>query len=150
MAPETVAIEAGRLFLREIEARIAAGEDFAFETTLSGKGYVRLIERLRAEGWTVELYYLALPEVDMSKRRVAERVEHGGHNIPAADIERRFPRSLHNLFNAYRMIVDRCVCHLNVQGRAQPVFAQSGNELVVFDQPMFDQLKALAARDEKD
>lgn len=41
----------------------------------------------------IELIYLALANVTLSKSRVAERVAHGGHNIPLADIERRFPRS---------------------------------------------------------
>ena len=52
-----------------------------------------MVCRLQAEGWRVELIYLALPSMEMSKLRVAERVAHGGHNIPAADIERRFARS---------------------------------------------------------
>jgi predicted ABC-type ATPase len=37
----------------------------------------------------------------MSKMRVAERVVHGGHNVPSVDIERRFPRSLRNLLDEF-------------------------------------------------
>jgi predicted ABC-type ATPase len=36
---------ASRLFLREIEDRIYQGEDFAFETTLSGRVYLRASEK---------------------------------------------------------------------------------------------------------
>jgi len=97
LAPERELAAASRLFLREIEAHTAARQDFAFETTLAGRGYLRLIRRLRADGWRVELIYLALPSVGLSRLRVAERVRHGGHDIPVADIERRFPRSLRNL-----------------------------------------------------
>ncbi|MBP2159620.1 MULTISPECIES: hypothetical protein [Asticcacaulis] len=79
-APELQAATAARLFLGEMEACIAAGEDFAFETTLSGKAYLNLINRLHEQDWTVELFYLALPDVAASKARVAERVAHGGHN----------------------------------------------------------------------
>ena len=57
-------------------------EDFAFETTLSGRGYLRLIGDLQANGWQVNLIYLALSNVALSKQHVAERVAHGGHNIP--------------------------------------------------------------------
>ena len=64
----------------EIEQHIQARRDFAFETTLAGRGYLRLIQRLRAEGWRVELLYLALPTLKMSILRVAERVTHGGHS----------------------------------------------------------------------
>ena len=97
LAPERELLAASRLFLQEIEERIAAHEGFAFETTLAGRTYLRLVERLHTEGWRVELLYLALPSVEMSKLRVAERVAHGGNNIPVTDIERRFPRSLSHL-----------------------------------------------------
>lgn len=125
-APETQAVTAGRLFLNQVEACIQAGEDFAFETTLSGRYYLKLIERLQNDGWVVELYYLALPSVEMSKLRVAERVAHGGHNIPTIDIERRFPRSLRNLFTEYSAKVDKCFCNMNSEDGAKLVFVEFG------------------------
>ena len=79
------------IFLREIEDAIEDGEDFAFETTLSGRGYLSLVKRLLSNSWRVELVHLALPLVEMSRLRVAERVSHGGHDIPLKDIQRRFP-----------------------------------------------------------
>ena len=146
-APEREAAAAGRLFLAEVEACIEAGEDFAIETTLSGRGYLRLIERLKDLGWTVELYYLALPEVRVSKRRVAERVMHGGHNIPEADIERRFPRSLRNLLNDYRIAVSECRCYMNSGGPPQRIFSQFGDTLEVHDANLYAQLRRLAGLD---
>lgn len=127
LAPERELMAAGRLLLREIEERIAAREDFAFETTLAGRTYLRLVERLRADGWRVELIYLALPSVEMSKLRVAERVAHGGHNIPAADIERRFLRSLHHLLNDFSHQVDSCTCFMNEGENPVLVFEQRGS-----------------------
>jgi hypothetical protein len=52
---------ASRLMLAEIEGHIQAKRDFAFETTLSGRGYLRLIRRLRDAGWRVELIYPRSP-----------------------------------------------------------------------------------------
>ncbi len=128
LAPERELLAASRLFLREIEKRIKASEDFAFETTLAGRTYLRLVERLRADGWRVELIYLALPSVEMSKLRVAERVAHGGHSIPMADIERRFPRSLSHLLNDFSHRVDSCACFMNDGDSPVPVFAQLGED----------------------
>lgn len=119
---------ASRLFLREIEERIAAREVFAFETTLAGRTYLRLVEQLQRDGWRVELIYLALPSVEMSKLRVAERVAHGGHNIPLADIERRFPRSLRHLLNDFSHRVDSCTCFMNDGESPVLVFEQHGND----------------------
>lgn len=113
LAPESQLLPASRLFLREIETAIHKQEDFAFETTLAGRSYLKLVLRLQAQGWQVELIYLALPSMVMSKMRVAERVAHGGHNIPAADIERRFARSLSNLLLAFSPIVDVRRCFMN-------------------------------------
>ena len=41
--PDRAALRAGRLMLHEIQRRIHAGESFAFETTLAGRHYARLI-----------------------------------------------------------------------------------------------------------
>jgi predicted ABC-type ATPase len=126
LAPERELLAASRLFLSEIEACIAQREDFAFETTLAGRSYLKLIARLRAEGWRVELIYLALPSMEMSKLRVAERVAHGGHNIPLADIERRFARSLANLLQVFSHRVDACRCFMNCDAVPELIFEQLG------------------------
>ena len=64
--------------------------------------------------------------MEMSKLRVAERVEHGGHNIPVADIERRFARSLGNLLNSFSTQVDACRCFMNSDASPELVFEQQG------------------------
>jgi predicted ABC-type ATPase len=64
----------------------------------------------------------------MAKYRVAERLAHGGHDIPGVDIERRFARSLDNLFNEYRLLVDRTRCYLNSNETPETVFVQEDKE----------------------
>jgi predicted ABC-type ATPase len=44
-APESAALQAGRLMLAELERHFQAGQSFAFETTLSGRAYLRHIPR---------------------------------------------------------------------------------------------------------
>lgn len=126
LAPERELLAASRLFLGEMETCIAEREDFAFETTLAGRSYLKLVRRLQMAGWRVELIYLALPSMEMSKLRVAERVAHGGHNIPVADIERRFARSLGNLLNSFSTQVDACRCFMNSDASPELVFEQQG------------------------
>ena len=126
LAPEQHLLAASRLFLRELEDCIAARQDFAFETTLSGRSYLKLLERLQATGWQVELIYLALPSADMSRLRVAERVSHGGHHIAEADLIRRFPRSLHNLLNVFAPKVNQVRCFMNNDEKPELIFQQTG------------------------
>ena len=131
LAPERELLAASRLFLKEIESYIRDKQDFGFETTLSGRSYLKLIRRLRSDGWRVELIYLALPNVALSRQRVAERVQHGGHNIPVVDIERRFPRSLDNLLNRFAEAVDLCKCYINLGPTPELVFEQRGQQRTV-------------------
>ncbi|WP_093560713.1 zeta toxin family protein [Pseudoduganella namucuonensis] len=140
LAPERELLAASRLLLREVEACIRQRKDFAFETTLAGRGYLKLVRRLRAEGWRVDLIYLALPSRDMSHLRVAERVAHGGHNIPAADIERRFSRSLGNLLNFFSSAVDSCSCFMNSGPMPELVFEQQGDQRNVINATLYQLL----------
>ena len=134
LAPERDLLAASRLFLHEIETSIQKQISFAFETTLAGRSYLILLKRLKSAGWRVELFYLALPSVEMSKLRVAERVAHGGHNIPIADIERRFSRSLANLLLSFSPAVDYCECHMNSGDKPTLIFVQTaGNREVIHD-----------------
>jgi predicted ABC-type ATPase len=126
LAPEREIVVASRLFLSEIQTCIERREDFAFETTLAGRSYLKLVRELRTEGWRVVLIYLALPSIQMSRLRVAERVAHGGHSIALADIERRFGRSLRNLFNLFSHQVDECRCYMNRDVSPELVFEQKG------------------------
>ena len=141
LAPEQQLLAASRLFLNEIEEHIAAGQDFAFETTLAGRSYLKLIRRLQAGGWRVELIYLALPNAEMSRLRVAERVAHGGHNIPADDIARRFPRSLHNLFQLFSPLADQTFCFMNSDKVSNLVFQQNGEQRQVLHHEFFQLLQ---------
>ena len=140
LAPERGLIAASRIFLNEIEENISRRENFAFETTLSGRSYLRLINRLQHDGWQVELIYLALPSARISEMRVAERVAHGGHNIPLRDIERRFPRSLGNLLQVFSYTVDHYICFMNDGEMPIPVFEQTGNSRDILHEVYYQQL----------
>jgi predicted ABC-type ATPase len=104
--PEAAALRAGRLMLEEMATRVAQRRSFAFETTLSGRGYAQQIPKWRQVGYLVELYFLTLPSVELSIARVAARVRHGGHHIPEDVIRRRFAAGLDLLDRVYIPLVD--------------------------------------------
>lgn len=99
------AMRAGRLLLEEIGLAARKGIDFAFETTLSGRSFVHLFKELIGMGYAIHLFFLWIPNVDLSVKRVRERVRRGGHSIPEPDIRRRFRRGLTNLFTLYAPLV---------------------------------------------
>lgn len=105
-APETAALQAGRLMLKELERHFQARQSFAFETTLSGRAYLRHIQSWQAADYQVELIFLRLATAEEAVARVAQRVKQGGHDIPEALIRRRFAAGLENLTRYYASAVD--------------------------------------------
>ena len=96
--PEKVSFEAGRIMLYRIRELLSQKKDFAFETTLSTRSYVRLIKKAKEEGYKITLIFFWLKSVDFAIERVKSRVAKGGHDIPEAVIKRRYIRGLENFF----------------------------------------------------
>ena len=104
--PERSAVAAGRLMLRLIDDYVRKGESFAFETTLSGRSYARMIPRWQASGYWVRLCFLRLPTADMAAARVRNRVLEGGHNVDEEVVRRRFNAGWRNFQQLYQDIVN--------------------------------------------
>lgn len=102
LRPDLAARRAGRLVLIELSRLVKARKDFAFESTLSGRTYLRLLNRWKAAGYRIEIVFLSLPSVQLALQRIATRVRQGGHDVPRADVLRRFDRSLDNFHRLYR------------------------------------------------
>ena len=142
LSPEREWLSASRLFMKEVHSYVAQKEDFAFETTLSGRTYLRLIRQLQGEGWEIRLYYLWLPSIEMSLERVAERVAHGGHEIPREAVFRRFPRSIANLLDFYAPLCDAVICLDNSGSSPEVIFVQDKNGRIIENQILYDALQA--------
>lgn len=112
-SPETAAVQAGRLMLEELARHFSARQSFAFETTLSGKTYLRHIREWQTAGYRVKLIFLQLDNVDEAIARVAQRVRQGGHNIPEATIRRRFAAGRENFEHLYAPQVDAWALYNN-------------------------------------
>jgi predicted ABC-type ATPase len=105
-APESVALEAGRIMLERLNELAAQREPFAFETTLSARTYARFLRRLQEGGYQVHLVYVWLDAPELAITRVAERVRRGGHHIPDDTVVRRYQRGISNFKTIYSEIAD--------------------------------------------
>lgn len=139
-APETVALQAGRLMLERIQKLSEQRVDFAFETTLSGKTYVRFIREVKDRGYEVHLVFLWLSDVEFSARRVAHRVKQGGHNIPDEVIRRRFGLGIRNLFQIYRPLLDSWKLYDNTKRNPQLIAEEIYGTLQVADPDLYQKL----------
>ena len=106
LRPELAARRAGRLVLAELSRLSKERKHFAFESTLSGRTYLRLLNRWKQKGYQIEMVFLRLTSVDIALQRIAARLRQGGHDVPRADVIRRFDRSWNNFLTVYRPIAD--------------------------------------------
>jgi predicted ABC-type ATPase len=81
--------EGKRLLQKAISQRL----DHTFETTLGGQSFARLLKEAAAAGFEVRIWYVGLATPEHHLARVKARVRKGGHDIPEADIRRRFDQS---------------------------------------------------------
>ncbi len=76
---------------------IAKRGNYALETTLGGDTIVGLLTEAAGTGIRVNVWFVGLESMELHVARVQQRVTRGGHDIPRADIERRYIRSRLNL-----------------------------------------------------
>ena len=95
--------------LEQIDHYIQKGDSFAFETTLSGRIYIKKINEMKTKGYKVIIYFMRLASVDLAIERVKLRVSKGGHNVPVIDIKRRFERSWINFQEIYKQLADEWI-----------------------------------------
>lgn len=84
---------------RLLERAIAERLDFAFETTLGANTIPRLLSEAAAQGIEIHFWYAGLSSPELHIARVRSRVHKGGHDIPEADIRRRYEYSRLNLIH---------------------------------------------------
>lgn len=88
---------AAREALRLRQAALSAGRMLAVETTLAGIGVFRFMEVVRQAGYRIVLRYMSMNSADQALVRIRNRAALGGHDVPEADVRRRFARSPANL-----------------------------------------------------
>jgi predicted ABC-type ATPase len=124
--PATAAIRAGRMMIEEIETYVREKRSFAFETTLSGRRYARMIPQWQDLGYRIKLVFLYLEDVKIAIERIRVRVRQGGHGIPEDVVRRRYEAGWRNFQQTYRKLVDTWVVYDN--SGETPVLVDSGGK----------------------
>lgn len=97
LEPLAQAGRAARATIALTASFIAEGKSFSLETTLAGQSHLRTIARAKAAGFKIHMMFFAVAHPEQCLARVARRVAEGGHDVPEADVRRRFARGLANL-----------------------------------------------------
>jgi predicted ABC-type ATPase len=137
-SPQRAVIPAGRLMLEQIHSLTERGLDFGFETTLSGKTYVKLLQEMKRRGYLIHIFFLWISNVKLGLERIQLRVQNGGHHIPEAIVRRRFERSLPNFFRFYQPLADSWTVLDNSGDVPQMIAFEESGKIEILDPDLFD------------
>jgi predicted ABC-type ATPase len=126
--PEGMALQAGRLMLERLQGLAEAGIDFAFETTLAARSYVRFLQACKHQGYGVNLIYFWLRSPELAVERVKRRVASGGHSIPEEAIRRRYERGRRNLIELYLPLCEEWMIFDNSESTPRLLGEQLSNQ----------------------
>ena len=133
------AIMAGKLTLERIAQLISERASFAFETTLSGRGHLRLLSEAKAAGYQIAIYYLWMPEPAALPLRIGHRVLAGGHDVPTDDVMRRYARSRANV-KGYAALADTLLVFDAVPTTQRLIYRCNGEETPI-DRKLADAMR---------
>lgn len=135
--PPAARIQAGRETLQRIDDLMAQGVSFAIESTLSGTGYVGMIQRAKARDYEVTIAYVFVDTADFCLERIRVRIQNGGHDVPAEDVRRRYGRSKANFVSVYAPLADHWMLYYN-GGNDLLLVAHGNGSLRVVVQERYD------------
>lgn len=135
-------LQGGKEAVKLIDDCIKSGKTFTQETTLSGRKTARTAKRAKDNGYIVRLYYVGLSSVDESLRRIANRVQKGGHDIPPLDVIRRFHTRYQDI-SAILPYCDEAVFYDNENGFRVVAEYKNGN-IISTEKPLPKWIKELS------
>ncbi len=139
--PESVAIQAGKIMLKRLDYLANLGIDFAFESTLSGRNYLKFLRKCQNLGYTINIIYFWLQTPELAIERVRRRVESGGHNIPEDVIRRRYEKGLKNLIDFYLPLCDTWIIYDNSVFPTQIVaVCHNKNQPIIYQDHIWKQI----------
>jgi predicted ABC-type ATPase len=88
----------------QMKKYIAAGESFAFENNLHEAKTFQWLQQMQQEGgYRIEIFYVGLGNLQITSRRIKERVERGEHYIPPGEVLLRYESGLKLLGHYFSM-----------------------------------------------
>jgi predicted ABC-type ATPase len=129
-------LASGKIILTEIYNMLASGKPFVMESTISGNYHLRILSEAQNRGYEIILFYVFLDSVDLNIARIKNRVLLGGHNVPDADVIRRFSRSVKN-FAEIAKIVDSWELYYNGGGYYEQIAKGSGDDIYILNDALY-------------
>ena len=145
--PESVPVAASKIMLGRFFALLRANESFGFETTASGKNYIKHLLEAKKNGYVIHLFFLWLDSPELAIKRVAERVKQGGHNIPTETIRTRYVSGVKNLVKYYIPLANTVLIMNNsfaIESKKIVASKEMNDQLIIEDNLVWEKMQRIA------
>ena len=139
--PETAYITASRDMLKKLRYLFTRREDFCIETTLATRSLLKMVRMAQDQGYFVTVVYLWLRDPEIAIKRVAARVEAGGHDVAPDVIRRRYYTGLEYFFDLYSPVCDKWMLVDNSETDFRIIAEGSAKGTTVRDLPTYQLIK---------
>lgn len=139
--PETAYITASRYMLKKLRYLFTRREDFCIETTLATRSLLKMVRMAQDQGYFVTVVYLWLRDPEIAVKRVAARVEAGGHDVAPDIIRRRYYTGLEYFFDLYSPVCDKWMLVDNSETDFRIIAEGSAKGTTVRDLPTYQLIK---------
>ena len=146
--PSEASVMASRYMLMKIKYLLSKKADFIIETTLATRSLVNIINEAKELGYEVTLLYFWLNSVELAIKRVKNRVESGGHNIPEDVIRRRYVMGLKYFFEIYLPVCDRWVLADNSKSPFAVVAEGNKNSIQIKNEELYVSIRKICYPEE--
>lgn len=136
-------LAAAQLAEKQREEHLASGEDFCFETVMSTDRNLKLLQRAKAKGYFIRIYYVLTANPLINVMRVRARVLAGGHDVPAEKIVSRYRKAL-AIVKDVVAVSDICHVYDNSQDKPFRIFKRRKNEYFYDDCKMWTRQSIVA------
>ncbi len=124
--------------LEQIHSLAERGVDFGFETTLSGKTSVKVLQEMKKRGYLIHIFFLWISDVKLALERINLRVRNGGHHIPEDVVRRRFVKSLPNFLRVYKALADSWAIFDNSGDVPKMIAFEESGKIEILDSDLFN------------
>jgi predicted ABC-type ATPase len=87
-----------------VEKAIKNQDDFAYEGHFSSPSPWKILEQFKESGYRITMFFLMVNSLELSQKRVLERVKTGGHYVTPQEIEKNYYGNLVQLNNNFEMV----------------------------------------------
>jgi len=134
---DNTGLSAGRIILTRTAKMLAGEKSFVMESTISGSYHLRVLSEARERGYEIILIYVFLDDLELNIERIKNRVKIGGHDVPAADVVRRYHRSVKN-FKAVAKLTDKWSLYYNGNNGYEQIASGCGDEADVLNGELYE------------